>query len=53
MALVNPLFNHEGLAVLTYYNNNPITLESILYGVAKAGVMFVQSSSGFPATTSS
>lgn len=40
VALVNPLFNHEGLTVLTYYNNNPITLESILYGVA-AGVMFV------------
>ena len=37
--LVNPLFNHRGLTILGYLRGNPITLESILYGVA-VGVMF-------------
>lgn len=32
--LINPLFNHEGMTILFYLKNgNPITLESILYGV--------------------
>ncbi len=40
-ALINPLFNHEGITILWYaYSGNPITLESILYGIA-AAVMFV------------
>ena len=34
-ALVNPAFNHEGQTMLTYLpSGNPLTLESILYGVA-------------------
>ena len=34
-ALVNPAFNHEGQTILTYLpSGNPLTLESILYGVA-------------------
>lgn len=36
---VNPLFNHRGMTILTYMGDNPLTLESILYGVAIA-VMF-------------
>ena len=40
-ALLNPLFNHQGATVLTYFRSgNPLTLESILYGVA-AAVMLI------------
>ena len=40
-ALLNPLFNHEGATILTYFRNgNPLTLESVLYGVA-AAVMLI------------
>ena len=36
-ALFNPLFNHEGATILTYLpSGNPLTLESILYGLAAA-----------------
>ena len=36
-ALINPLFNHEGATVLTYFvNGNPLTLESIIYGLSAA-----------------
>ena len=39
--VLNPLFVHEGATILTYFwNGNPLTLESILYGLASA-VMFV------------
>lgn len=38
-ALVNPLFSHEGMTVLTYLpGGNPLTLESIAYGLY-AGAM--------------
>jgi energy-coupling factor transport system permease protein len=40
VALLNPLLSHAGATILLYINDNPITLESILYGVASA-VMFV------------
>lgn len=41
MAVLNPAFNHEGVTILFYLKNgNPITLESILFGVA-AACMFV------------
>lgn len=41
MSLLNPAFNHEGMTILFYLKNgNPITLESILYGIA-AACMFV------------
>jgi len=33
---VNPLFNHRGVTILRYIGDNPLTLESILYGVAIA-----------------
>ncbi len=40
-ALINPAFNHEGATILTYFSSgNPLTLESITYGVA-AAVMLV------------
>ncbi|GCD10971.1 energy-coupling factor transporter transmembrane component T [Clostridium tagluense] len=41
MAIINPAFNHEGVTIIFYLKNgNPITLESILYGVMSAG-MFI------------
>lgn len=40
LALVNPMFNHRGMTILFYTQYNPITLESILYGIA-AAVMLV------------
>lgn len=40
-AVLNPLFNHAGITILFYLKNgNPITLESILYGIS-AACMFV------------
>ena len=40
-AFVNPAFSHEGVTVLLYFpTGNPLTLESILYGLS-AGVMIV------------
>lgn len=40
VAVLNPLLNHEGATILLYINDNPLTLEAILYGAASA-VMFV------------
>ena len=38
--IINPVFNHRGATVITYLPwQNPLTLESILYGIASA-VMF-------------
>ena len=40
-AFVNPAFNHEGKTILLYFSNgNPLTLESILYGLS-AGAMII------------
>ncbi len=40
-ALINPAFNHEGGTILTYLRDgNPLTLESIAYGIA-AAVMLI------------
>lgn len=36
MALVNPLVSHNGATVLFVMNNNPITLESLVYGICAA-----------------
>lgn len=39
-ALLNPLFNHQGMTILAYLpNGNPLTLESTLYGIAAAVVL--------------
>ncbi len=36
-AMINPLFNHEGITILTYLPwNNPLTFESIIYGLCSA-----------------
>ena len=40
-AFINPAFNHEGATILYYFSSgNPLTLESVLYGVA-SGTMIV------------
>lgn len=39
-AVLNPLFNHRGVTILTYLpTGNPLTLESLLYGVAVSGML--------------
>lgn len=39
-ALINPAFNHKGMTILTYLpSGNPLTLESIIYGLAAAGMI--------------
>lgn len=36
-AVVNPAFNHQGVTILAYLpSGNPLTLESIIYGIAAA-----------------
>lgn len=35
-AVINAAFNHEGITILVYVNDNPITLESLLYSLAAA-----------------
>ena len=40
MAILNPVFNHEGATVLFYLpNDNPVTLEAICFGLASAVMM--------------
>ena len=46
VALINPLFNHSGVTILFYLNNNPVTLESIVFGVILA-VLFISVMIGF------
>lgn len=36
MSLINPLISHNGATVLVVVNNNPVTLESLVYGVCSA-----------------
>jgi len=39
-AVLNPLFNHQGVTILAYLpNGNPITAESIAFGFAAAGML--------------
>ena len=39
-AVVNPAFNHAGIKVIMYLpGGNPLTLESILYGLAASGML--------------
>ena len=38
--VVNPAFNHQGITILTYLpTGNPLTLESILYGISAAAML--------------
>lgn len=40
MAILNPLFNHEGVTVLFYLpNDNPVTVEAMAYGLGAAAMM--------------
>jgi energy-coupling factor transport system permease protein len=39
MALLNPLFYHNGKTVLFVLNDNPITLESALWGAVSGGML--------------
>lgn len=37
MALLNPMFNHEGMTILFFLpNDNPVTLEAVCFGMASA-----------------
>lgn len=39
-AVVNPLFNHQGVTILFYLpSGNPFTLESVVYGLASGGML--------------
>ena len=38
-AIINPLFNHAGITTLFYLRHNPVTLESIVYGIASAAML--------------
>lgn len=39
-AVLNPAFNHEGVTILTYLpSGNPLTLESIAFGIGAAGML--------------
>jgi len=38
-ALLNPLFVHQGVTILFYFRDNPITMEAAVYGITR-GLMF-------------
>ena len=41
-SIVNPLFNHKGATILAYFpNGNPLTMESIVYGVVAAVLIVI------------
>lgn len=40
-AVVNPVFNHQGVTILAHFpSGNPLTLESVLYGLAAAVMLW-------------
>lgn len=40
-ALINPVFNHEGITILCHFpNGKPITLEAVLYGVSASTMIW-------------
>ncbi len=39
MAVINPIFSHNGVTVLFVVNDSPITLEAIIYGFAMSGMI--------------
>ncbi|MGO1528302.1 MAG: energy-coupling factor transporter transmembrane component T [Senegalia sp. (in: firmicutes)] len=39
IAISNPIFSHRGVTPLFYVNYNPITLESIIYGLSMASMI--------------
>jgi energy-coupling factor transport system permease protein len=38
IAVMNPIFVHQGMVILFYINDNPVTLEAILFGFASAAM---------------
>lgn len=38
-ALINPVFYHNGVTVLFIANDNPVTLEALLYGIAASAMI--------------
>ena len=39
-AVINPIFSHEGITILTYFpSGNPLTLEAFYYGFAAAAML--------------
>lgn len=40
LSVMNPLFNHRGATILFYLNHNPITKESIIYGLVAAAMIY-------------
>ena len=39
ITIINPLFNGQGLTVLFYFKETPITLEAIYYGICSGGTL--------------
>lgn len=39
LSILNPLFSHNGATILFFMNDNPITLEAIIYGMVVAGMI--------------
>ncbi len=39
LTLINPLFQHNGMTVLFIMNDNPVTLEALLYGAAASAMI--------------
>lgn len=39
MALINPIVNHNGVTVLFVMNDNPVTLEALIYGAASSAMI--------------
>ncbi len=39
IALINPLFSHNGVTPLFFLNGNPVTLEAVIYGIVLAVMM--------------
>lgn len=39
MALINPIFSHNGVTVLFVINDTPVTLEALFYGIAASAMI--------------
>ena len=39
LALVNPVISHNGVTVLFVFNNNPVTMEALIYGAFTAAMI--------------
>mgnify|MGYP000196489812 CR=1 FL=1 len=39
LAVMNPIFIHSGETILFFMNDNPVTLEALIYGTVSAGML--------------